>query len=65
MPVKYGQAHDYVFSLNRIKCRGAGIRDINLTIVVAFLRENHKSKRRPKTLREYARERVKCLTTEL
>ena len=50
--------HDYVFSLNRIKCRGAGIRDINLTIVVAFLRENHKSKRRAKTLREYARESI-------
>lgn len=47
--------HDYMISLNRIMCRGARIRDMNLTIVMALLRENHKSKEWGKILKKYAK----------
>ena len=53
--INMAKQHDYMISLNKIMCRGARIRNTNLTIVVALLRENHKNQERGKILRKYAK----------
>ena len=53
--INMAKQHDYMISLNKIMGRGARIRNTNLTIVVALLRENHKNKERGKLLRKYAK----------
>lgn len=37
--------HDYMFFLNKIRVTGSVLKYINLTMIVALLKENHKSKR--------------------